>query len=200
MNGDYFTMNDQQQQAGSSSSRSRRNNNMYVVPTENGVIRSNLTPTAREFTPSGVYVPLDGGDKSRGAIRKQSSTGSFNKGGSGGGGGGGGSSRQFTYDRHRENKYSSNNERQPEQDSQNRNDYNGYGRNNNFYRRGGGRGRKYNGHYGKNRNGDIKGGEVAKTDNWRRADAKSNEKNTNGASRMTKKNCKLFLWNLKCPY
>lgn len=199
MNGDVFTNDNRQQQAGSS--RSRQNNNTYVVPTENGVIRSNLTATAREFTPSGVYVPLDGGDKSRGAIKKQS--GNYNKGGAGGGG----SSRQFSYDRQRENKHSSN-ERQQQQESQTRNDYKGYGRNNNYYRPGGGRGRRYNRYYdqngsngrtyyGRNRNEDNKGGETAKTDNWRRGDGKSNEKSTNGAFRMTKKNCKLFLCNLK---
>lgn len=174
MNSGYFP-NDTPQ-AGSSSSRSNRHMNLnsgnlnantaYVVPIENGFIHSNLTPTAREFTPSGMYMPFNGGDKSRGAIRKQS--GNYK----------GGSSRQFAY-----NKYNNNRENVRQNGKHNTDSQ--YSPQSNQY------GRRY-GRYDKNSSKTYYG-RNNKNDNWRRSDTKRNSEtpeNKNNSPRVLKKSCK----------
>lgn len=200
-------------------SSNRMNNNMEFsrntttsIPSDvpcdqNVVMHSNLTPTAREFTPSNAHVAAaDSGHvmKSKGAVRKQYFKQSYD----------GGPSYQFSHDRYskkerggRNNKYSDEKHRleYAESDfgsnsrfSQNRYDrssrsntsenYNGnrmyYGKGNNRYRE--------NNRFSK---GDVK------DDKWRNTEIKGNKQSANltenkvvsrrnNSSDLLKKKCK----------
>lgn len=175
----------------------------YSVYTHNVVINSNLTPTAQEFTPGGLYVSTDDNNplnKPRGAVRKQfpgQSAGASKRSGS----------RQFSHSKYNrekggqfrnQNRYhddhardlakvenshyrSSNDSRYDEQC--------GSAALENSYAKGYNRSNRYNNTYGRydlnnsnsrkgtsryKENRSVRAGTESREDNWRRAEVKEN--------------------------